>query len=179
MGDDLLLAGLAYVEPPLSGECGHAHEHLRVHRREPRRESVRLELVGQEVFDLPGDVDDQAREGSRLLGYGRVPHEDAESVGLRVDVVEERHAGLLEEESRMGPLECTTDHGQQVIHLAIHDDGVETLLATEMLVDDGLRDSCGGGDLLDRHRLEALVGEEGATDLDELLASFAAGHAHG
>ena len=66
--------------------------------------------------------------------------------------------------------------GEQALDLAVDDDGVEALLAAEVLVDDRLADAGRGGDLLDRGPLEALVGEVLATDADELLAPLAARH---
>ena len=67
---------------------------------------------------------------------------------------------------------------QQVGHLAIDDDGVEALLAAEVLVDDRLRDAGLGGDLLDADRLEALLGEQPPADVEQLLAPLLPAHAH-
>ena len=178
MGDHLILARLTGIEPPLAGEGCHAHQHLGIHRRQSRRQAVRLELLGEEVLHLACDIDDEAGEGPCLLRHGGVAHEDAESVGLGLDVFEERHACLLEELARMRALQSTADHREQLIHLAIDDNGVEPLLAAEVLVDHGLGDAGGGGDLLDADGFEALVGEQGPADGDELFSPLPAGHAH-
>jgi hypothetical protein len=140
---------------------------------------VCLELLGQQVLDLAGHVDDQARERARLLGDGGVAHEDAESVRLGLDVVEERHPRLLEQLAGMRALKGAADRGEELVHLPVHDDGVQSLLAAEVLVHHRLGDTGGSGDLLDADGLEALVCEECATDGDELLAPFAPRHAHG
>jgi hypothetical protein len=65
---------------------------------------------------------------------------------------------------------------EQVAHLAIDDDGVQTLLAAEVLVDDGLGDAGLRGDLLDAHGLEALPREQPTTDVEQLLAALLAAH---
>jgi hypothetical protein len=60
-----------------------------------------------------------------------------------------------------------------LVHLPVDDDGVEALLATEVLVDDGLGHPGRRRDFLDADGLETLLGEEGAADGDELLTPFA------
>jgi hypothetical protein len=74
-------------------------------------------------------------------------------------------------------VERTGDGGGQPLHLAVDDDGVEALLAAEVLVDDRLRHAGPLGDLLDRGGLVAALGEQRAGDADELLASLLGGHA--
>src|SRR5690606_1621461 len=54
--------------------------------------------------------------------------------------------------------------------------GVHPLLAAEVLVDHGLGDLGADGDLLDARALEALLGEEGAADVQQLLTALAGGH---
>jgi hypothetical protein len=56
----------------------------------------------------------------------------------------------------------------------VDDDGVQPLLAAEVLVDAGLRDLGALGDLLDRRRLVAALREHLAADLDELRAAHLA-----
>jgi len=174
----LLFLGLAHIQPPLTGEGDHAHEHLRIHRCELRVEFVGGELLGQEVLHLRGHVNDEAGEGSRLLGHRRIAAADAEALGAELDVIEEGQTCLLEEESGIRAAECIADGGEQLVHLAIDDDRVEALLATEVLVDDRLGHARLGCDLLDADRLEPLLCEEATADDEELLASLLAGHAH-
>jgi hypothetical protein len=57
VGDNLLLAWLAHIEPPLPGQGGHPHEHLRVHRCQARGYAVCLELCREQMLDLTGDVE--------------------------------------------------------------------------------------------------------------------------
>ena len=64
---------------------------------------MRLELFGEQMLHLACDIDDEAREGPCLLRHGGVAHENAESIGLGLDVLEECHARLLEELSRILP----------------------------------------------------------------------------
>jgi hypothetical protein len=73
--------------------------------------------------------------------------------------------------------EGTLHPAEQAAHLTVDDDRVQPLLAAEVLVHDGLGHPRLGGDLLDRGRLEALLGEQLAADLDQLLASRGTGHA--
>ena len=140
---------------------------------------MRLELFGKEVLNLTCDIDDQTGEGSRLLGYGRVAYKNLEAIRLGIDVVEQRHASLLQQLPRMTSLQCTTEQGEQVIHLPIHDDGIQAFFAAEVLVDDRLGDFRLRCDFLDRDGFESLIREEGAPHRDELLPPLAARHAHG
>src|SRR5262249_61778398 len=55
-----------------------------------------------------------------------------------------------------------------VLDLAVHDHRIQALLAAEVLVHDGLRDAGTLGDLLDRGRLVAALGEDQPADVDEL-----------
>jgi len=59
---------------------------------------------------------------------------------------------------------------EQQLHLAVDDDGVENLLAAEVLVDHGLAHIGASGDLLDGGRLEPLLREELRCDVENLLA---------
>ena len=65
---------------------------------------------------------------------------------------------------------------EQGADLAVDDDRVQALLAAEVLVDDGLGDLGRGGDLLDAGAVEALLGEQLAADVEQLLAPLLAGH---
>src|SRR6185503_4489340 len=69
------------------------------------------------------------------------------------------------------------DRVEQGADLAVDDDRVEPLLAAEVLVDDGLAHLRRRGDLLDARALEALLGEQPAPDVQELLAPLLARHA--
>ena len=95
----------------------------------------------------------------------RVADQDAEAVGVLLDVGEQCERRLLEQPTRMVLGQRTLDHAEQLLHLPVDDDGVQTLLAAEVLVDDRLGDAGLGRDLLDRGRLEPALGEERAADL--------------
>ena len=60
----------------------------------------------------------------------------------------------------------------------IDENRIQPFLAAEVLVDDGLGHAGFRRDLLDTDRLEAFVREEGTSDIEELLATLLAGHAH-
>src|SRR4051794_26864564 len=60
--------------------------------------------------------------------------------------------------------------------LTVDDDGVQPLLATEVLVDHGLGDTGTAGDLLDGRCLETPVGKQLPADDDELLATLLSRH---
>src|SRR3954468_8874202 len=81
--------GLAGVEPPLPGEGDHADERLGVETRELGVVAPRLELPGEDVLDLGGDVADEARERAGRRGDRRVADEDAEAVGVLLDVLQQ------------------------------------------------------------------------------------------
>ena len=67
----------------------HAHQHLRVHRHQLRVVTAGREEVAQDVLDLAGDIADQAAEGARARGRVRVADQDAEAVGVVLDVLEQ------------------------------------------------------------------------------------------
>ena len=71
------------------------------------------------------------------------------------------------------------ESARQVGDLAVNNDGVDALLAAEVLVHHGLRDLRAGGDLLDRGAVEPLLGKEFAADPDQLLAALGTGHSDG
>lgn len=77
VGGHFVLLHLAVLQPPLTGEGDHADEHLGIHRRCFGVEAAGLELRDQDVFDLAGDVGDQAGEGARRLPGRAVPHQDS------------------------------------------------------------------------------------------------------
>ena len=70
VGDHVFFAGLANIQPPLTGEGHHADEGLGVDTRVLSTDVVVGELTCQQVLDLRGDVDDQAREGTARLRDG-------------------------------------------------------------------------------------------------------------
>ncbi len=80
MGGDLVLLELARVEPPLTHQGHHAHEHLGVHRGGLGVEVPCLELRRQQVLDLARDIRHDAGEGSGGMSSWTVPHQDSESV---------------------------------------------------------------------------------------------------
>ena len=67
---------------------------------------------------------------------------------------------------------------QQIVHLSIDEDCVQSFLATEVLVHDWLGHPGFRRDLLDAHRFEPFIGEQRATDVEQLLTTFLSGHAH-
>ena len=83
-----------------------------------------IELARQEVFDLRGNVDDQAGEGTGGLRDRRVPHQDPEAFWVVVDVVEQRHACLLQEGAGGPRGEGVGDGRQEIIHLSVDDNCV-------------------------------------------------------
>jgi len=76
-----------------------------------------------------------------------------------------------------GARQRTGDRVQQCTHLAVDDDCVETFLAAEVLVDDGLGDARPLGDLLDRRCVETLFREQRTADVEQLLTPLLARHA--
>jgi hypothetical protein len=82
---------------------------------------------------------------------------DAEAVGVGVDVVEQGESGLLEQCARMPGRQRLPHHVEQAQHLAVDDNGVEALLAAEVLVHDRLAHLRPSGDLLDRGAFEAAL----------------------
>src|SRR6266540_6331774 len=83
---------------------------------------------------------------------------------------------MLEQHPRTAVGQREPHRGEQRGDLAVDHDGVQALLAAEVLVDDRLGDAGPGGDLLDRGAVEAALGEESPGDLDQLLAAFGRGH---
>ena len=96
-----------------------------------------------------------------------------------LDVGEEGERGALDALARRAGGDRLDDAPHHVVHLAVDDDGVEPLLAAEVLVDDGLGDLGAVGDLLHRGALVAALGEHGAADVDELGAPLGAGEPSG
>ncbi len=71
----------------------------------------------------------------------------------------------------------TGQRAEQRLDLAVDDDGVQALLAAKVFVHDRLRDVGAQRDLLDRRALEALLRKQRFGHADQLLATFAGGHA--
>ena len=67
-------------------------------------------------------------------------------------------------------------HGEEPLDLAVDDDRVQAFLAAEVLVDDGLGDAGLGGDLLDGGAVQAALGEQAPTDVEQLRPALLAGH---
>src|SRR4051794_35293709 len=178
VGGDLVPLGLAGVEPPLARQRDHADERLGVEPGQLGVVVAGLELRGEHVLDLGRDVADQRGEGAAARGDRRVADEDAEAVGLLLDVVEERARSLLEQLARVVAGERLGDLVEEPADLTVDDDGVQAFLAAEMLVHDRLGDAGPLRDLLDAGAVEALASEQHATDVEQLLAAFLAGHAH-
>jgi len=94
-----------------------------------------------------------------------------------LDVSEKRERGLLEHEPGLLGVESVGNTIEKSLDLAVHDNRVQALLASEVLVDQRFRDLGTLCDLLDRGCLETLSREDAASDLDELLATLLARHA--
>src|SRR4051812_13437562 len=176
VGGDLVALGLAGVEPPLPGQRHHADECLRVEAGQLRVVVAGLELGGEHVLDLGGAVADQRGECAAGRRDRRVADGDAKTVGLLLDVVEQGARRLLEQLARMATDERVGDVVEQPTDLAVDDDGVQTFLAAEVLVDDRFGDAGTLGDLLDAGAVEALAGEQRPADVEQLLATLLARH---
>src|SRR5205085_2682124 len=120
----------------------------------------RLELAREDVLDLRRDVADQAGERPGGRRDWRVADEDAEAVGLFLDVNKEGESGLLEQLTGVAARQRAGHAAEDTFHLAVDHDCVQTLFAAEVLVDDRLGNAGAGGKLLDRRRFEASFGEE-------------------
>jgi hypothetical protein len=172
----LLQLRLAGVQPPLAGERDHPDQHLGVHRGQLRVVPSLGEHVPEEVLHLARDVADQAGVGPGPGRGVRVPHQDPEPVGVVLDVPEQPDGGDLELLHGVRAAEQPGGHGQEPLHLAVHHDRVQPLLAAEVLVDHGLGHVGPGGDLLDRRAFQAALGEQAAAHVEQLLPAFLAGH---
>src|ERR1035441_1114654 len=165
VGGDLFQLGLTGIEPPLPGERDHADQHLSVQGGELGVVVAGGEEVGQDVLDLAGDIAEQCAVRAGARTRIRVPDQDAEAVGVVVDVPEQGHRGRLEFLPAVIAVKERGRHRQQALHLPVHDDRVETLLAAEVLVHHRLRDVGLRRDLLDRGPFEPSLGEQPATDV--------------
>src|SRR5262249_20569910 len=84
---------------------------------------------------------------------------------------QERQYRPLEPLARRAGGDRVDDAAHDVLDLAVYDDGIQALLAAEVLVDDGLRDLGAGCELLDRGGFKAPRREDRAADLDALRAT--------
>ncbi len=173
-----LARGFAHVQPPLTGECDHSDEHLRVHPSQVRLEATAGELAGQDVLDLIGDVVEQGRERAAARGHRRVTGQDSEAVGLVLDVDQQGQRRLLHHRAGVPLGQRRRDPLRERLHLAVDDDRVQAFLAAEVLVDHRLADPGAGRHLFDRGRLVAALGEQFAADVQQLLAPLGAGHSN-
>ena len=107
---------------------------------------------------------------------GAVADEDAETLGIVLYVLEKRDRRLLEELTRGVAAERVAHGRHQRGDLAVDDDGVDALLAAEVLVDDRLRHLRTRRDLLDGGAPEAALREDLAGHPDELLAALGTRH---
>src|SRR5690606_1782847 len=115
--------------------------------------------------------------GAGGLGDGGVADQDPEAVGVRLDVLEQRERGALDDPLGVpaGP-QCPAQRLEEVLQLAVDDDCVHALLAAEVLVDDRLGDLRPRRHLLDARPLEPLLGEQGTADVEQLLTPLPGGH---
>ncbi len=177
MRGHLLQLRLAGVQPPLASRCDHADQHLRIHRGQLGVVAPGLEHVAEDVLDLAGDVADQAGEGTGAGGGIGVAYQDAETIGVLLDVPEQLNRGHLELGHGVLALEQRGCHRQEPLDLPVYDDGIQPLLAAEVLVHDGLGHAGLGGNFLNGSAVQAALGEQSPADVQELLAAFFAGHA--
>src|SRR5665647_2177491 len=68
------------------------------------------------------------------------------------------------------------DRGVKRLNLPVDHDRVQAFLAAEVLVHDGFGDLGPRGDVLDACPVEALLGECGTSDPDELVPTLGPGH---
>src|SRR5579875_2517896 len=157
------LLGLPGVQPPLGGHRHRADQRLGVERRRLRVETALGEVTGQNRADLVDRVVEQGRIRAGADRRRRVADQDPEAVGALLDVGEQcqRHAFDTQPGPVVGRLgQRRRDAVQQRRHLPVDDDGVQPLLAAEMLVHDWLGDIGAQRDLLDRGALVAALGKQ-------------------
>ena len=129
------------------------------------------------MLDADGHVTHHGGERTCGAIRGCVAHEHAESVRVALDVVQQTQRGVLQDQARtLGGLQGGLEGGDQGLNLTVDNDGIQTFLAAEVLVDDGLGDFRSGGDLLDAGCPEPLFGEQGAPHGNQLLAACEAAH---
>ena len=197
MGGHLLLAHRAVLQPPLSRHRHDTHQHLGVQRGRARVEVVGRELRGEDPGDLDGDVGQQRRVCTgRAVRAGR---EDAETVGGVLDIGQQGQGGPLgDPRGRAGGVGSSLcvpvglrrrrgvrgrvrdrrgDRGRDRGDLPVDDDGVQALLAAEVLVDHRFGHLGAGRHLLHARGVEAALGEQSAGHGDELFAPLAGAHA--
>src|SRR5215469_16842917 len=113
-----------------------------------------------------------------LIKLANVPEPD---VGLESrtrirNASEEVDGGDLELRHCVLALKQPGGHREEPLDLAVNHDRVEAFLASEVLVHNRLGNAGPGGDLLDRGAVQAALGEQAPTDIEELLAPLLAGH---
>src|SRR5437660_1451597 len=175
----LLDGRLAGLRPPLADERHHPDEGVCVDRCRLRVVPSALELVDEDLRHAIGDLVEEARHPADGRGDGRVAREDREAVRLLLHIRQERERCALETFSRRSRGDRLGDAGHDVFHLAVDDDGVQTFLAPEVLVHDGLGDLGPLRDLLDVGGLEPPLREDGPADLDQLCTTRGSGEATG
>ena len=94
MCGDLFARKSAGIEPPLTGESHHAHEHVGVHRGHLAGETARTEFDGQTALHLAGHVAEQRCEVATGTRDGGIAQQDPEAVVVGLDVVEQDRAHL-------------------------------------------------------------------------------------
>ncbi len=181
MRGQLFLADFALVRPVLSGEHGHADEHLRIVRHTLGRQFALLERDCQQLLDLHTDLAQQRAERASRVGGRRIAHEHLEAFGILLDVGEQRQRRAFHDLSRMvggGGQRGRQGLGQRP-HLAIDHHGVQPLLAAEVLVDNRFGHLGARRDLLHADRLEPLGCKERTSDADKLFAPLQRRHTRG
>jgi hypothetical protein len=69
------------------------------------------------------------------------------------------------------------DGFKEFLHFTIYNDRVEAFFAAEVFVHDGLGNPSLGRDLFNRGGIKSALGEEGPTNVQELLTSLVPAHA--
>src|SRR5262249_42758196 len=105
-----------------------------------------------------------------------VADQDAEAVGVVLDVAEQCHRRRLELLPGVSTAENRRRHGEKPFHLAIHHDRVQAFLAAEVLVDHWLGDAGLRSNLLNKYAFETPLREEPAAYIEQLLPAFLASH---
>ena len=175
---ELLLAELALVGPILAGVDGHADEHLRVVRHALGGQMLPLERLGEYVFHAQGDVSQKRIERAGRIGFRRIAGEHAESFSILLNIGEQCQRRAFHDLAgvRLWIRQRINERVSKGAHFAVHHHSVQALFASEMLVHNGFRHFCGGGDLLHAHCFEALRRKQRTTDFDELLAPLIRRH---
>ena len=174
----LFFAESALVRPILAGVYGHADEHLRVVWHALGRQMLAFERFGENVFHAQGDVSQKRIERAGRIGFRRIAGEHAETFGVLLHVGEQRQRRSFHDLTgvRLRIGQRVDERVGKRAHLTVHHHSIQALFASEMLVHNGFRHFCGGGDLFHAYCFKTLRREQRTTDFDELLAPLIRRH---